>query len=132
MNRDANVLHRHLHLFESTKGFREAIQSEPREFEISLTLDKVGIRKVDFSATCDFPNIGKHALPPASITTRSAKSGNDWTENELAAYNITIVPQDSATFFGVDVLPLPSHHLDLLNNATADEMAMTHIGFSAT
>ena len=30
---------------------------------------------------------------------RTAKSGNDWTENELKAYNIQIVAQDAATFF---------------------------------
>jgi len=53
---------------------------------------------------------------------RTAKSGSDWTVNELDAYNITIVSQDSATFFGSDVLPLPTHHPDLIDKATADEM----------
>jgi hypothetical protein len=53
---------------------------------------------------------------------RSAKSGGDWTVNELAAYNITIVPQNSSIFFGRDVLPLPNHHLDLAERLTADEM----------
>ncbi|KAI5984678.1 hypothetical protein EDD15DRAFT_1723430 [Pisolithus albus] len=54
--------------------------------------------------------------------TRNAKSSNDWTVNELDAYNISIVPEDCATFFGTDVLPLPDHHHDLVNNPTADEM----------
>jgi NADH dehydrogenase (ubiquinone) flavoprotein 1 len=37
--------------------------------------------------------------------TRSAKSGNDWTENELAAYNICVVEQSLVNFFGIDKLP---------------------------
>ncbi|KIJ42733.1 hypothetical protein M422DRAFT_170821 [Sphaerobolus stellatus SS14] len=53
---------------------------------------------------------------------RTAKSGSDWTVNELDAYNITIVSQDLATFFGSDVLPLPAHHPDLVDKVTADEM----------
>jgi hypothetical protein len=32
---------------------------------------------------------------------RSAKSGSDWTRNELFAYNIKIVPQTPEQFFGV-------------------------------
>lgn len=39
---------------------------------------------------------------------RSAKLGSDWTEYELAAYNITVVCQTKAEFFGVNDLPLPS------------------------
>ncbi|TFK78742.1 hypothetical protein K466DRAFT_506815 [Polyporus arcularius HHB13444] len=39
---------------------------------------------------------------------RSAKSGSDWTENDLAAYNIQIQYQDAPTFFGVDHLPPPA------------------------
>jgi hypothetical protein len=35
---------------------------------------------------------------------RLAKSGGDWSDNELAAYNITIQEQDEALFFGG---PLP-------------------------
>ncbi len=31
---------------------------------------------------------------------RTAKSGSDWTANELAAYNITVVPQNKEEFFG--------------------------------
>ncbi|KAI6112836.1 hypothetical protein F5141DRAFT_742017 [Pisolithus sp. B1] len=57
-----------------------------------------------------------------AAVVRNAKSGNDWTVNELDAYNITIVSQDSATFFSMDTLPLPDHHPDLVNNLTADEM----------
>ncbi|KAJ6471200.1 hypothetical protein DFH09DRAFT_1220454 [Mycena vulgaris] len=36
--------------------------------------------------------------------TRSAKSGNDWTENELAAYNIHFQDQNLQDFFGVEVV----------------------------
>jgi len=35
----------------------------------------------------------------------SAKSGSDWTANELVAYNITVVHQDAATFFEISNLP---------------------------
>ena len=38
---------------------------------------------------------------------RSAKSGNDWTENDLEAYNIQLQFEDAATFFGDSILPLP-------------------------
>ena len=39
---------------------------------------------------------------------RCAKSGSDWTTNELAAYNITVEYQDVATFFGAHDLPQPA------------------------
>lgn len=54
---------------------------------------------------------------------RNAKSGRDWTINDLTAYNITILRQNTATFFGQAALPPPPHHPDLLNRLTADEMA---------
>jgi len=38
---------------------------------------------------------------------RSAKSGGDWTKNDLSAYNIRVVLQDAPTFFGVAQLPAP-------------------------
>ncbi|KIJ47466.1 hypothetical protein M422DRAFT_28800 [Sphaerobolus stellatus SS14] len=38
---------------------------------------------------------------------RTAKSGSDWTRNELLAYNIRVELQDATTFFGVDQLPQP-------------------------
>jgi len=53
---------------------------------------------------------------------RSSKSGHDWTINDLMAYNISIVQQNTATFFGQAALPLPAQHPDLLNRLTADEM----------
>lgn len=36
---------------------------------------------------------------------RSAKSGSDWTENELIAFNIEFRRVDTETFFGQAVLP---------------------------
>ncbi|KAH8982020.1 hypothetical protein EDB92DRAFT_1895630 [Lactarius akahatsu] len=38
---------------------------------------------------------------------RNAKSASDWTQNELAAYNITVEYQDATTFFGTHTLPQP-------------------------
>jgi hypothetical protein len=38
---------------------------------------------------------------------RSAKPGSDWTQNELAAYHITIVNQNKHEFFGSTDLPAP-------------------------
>lgn len=37
--------------------------------------------------------------------SRSAKSGNDWAQIDLAAYNIIVQLEDAPTFFGVDPLP---------------------------
>jgi len=39
---------------------------------------------------------------------RTAKSGSDWTANELAAYNITVVPQNKEEFFGTIDFPDPA------------------------
>ncbi|KAG7085784.1 hypothetical protein E1B28_003325 [Marasmius oreades] len=38
----------------------------------------------------------------------SAKSGGDWTQNELDAFNIHVVVEDMATFFGSPNLPAPT------------------------
>ncbi|PBK67270.1 hypothetical protein ARMSODRAFT_889451 [Armillaria solidipes] len=56
-------------------------------------------------------------------TIRSAKSGNEWTSNELEAYNIRIVFQDTQTFFEETPLPAPSIHQDILTAPTADDAA---------
>ena len=53
---------------------------------------------------------------------RNPKSGSDWTANDLTAYNITVVQQDTLTFFGQAALPLPAQRPDLLDRLTADEM----------
>lgn len=39
---------------------------------------------------------------------RSAKCGNDWTQNELRAYNIQVVEQSLVEFFNQNELPLVS------------------------
>jgi hypothetical protein len=45
---------------------------------------------------------------------RSAKSGNDWTANELLAYNITVVYQDFARFFEIPHAPQPTIPVNVL------------------
>ncbi|KIL56144.1 hypothetical protein M378DRAFT_540003 [Amanita muscaria Koide BX008] len=53
---------------------------------------------------------------------RTAKSGTDWSQVELHAYNIIVELQDAVTFFGVNPLPQPAVAGELLNNAAADDM----------
>ena len=38
---------------------------------------------------------------------RSAKSGSQWSQDELRAYNIQIVPANVENFFGLPNLPYP-------------------------
>jgi len=45
---------------------------------------------------------------------RSSKSGSDWTPHELAAYNIRVVYQDFATFFGAQNPPDPQINNEVL------------------
>lgn len=47
---------------------------------------------------------------------RSAKSGSDWTPNELAAFNITVRHVDVQQFFGVAQLPAPTVAPVILNH----------------
>jgi hypothetical protein len=47
---------------------------------------------------------------------RSAKSGSDWTQYELRAFNIKIETVDVATFFGKPDLPRPSVRQGILSN----------------
>ena len=51
---------------------------------------------------------------------RNAKSGSDWTRNDLVAYNISLVVQNAAAFFGQDPLPVPNTHPQLLTHPTTD------------
>ena len=51
---------------------------------------------------------------------RNAKSGSDWTRNDLAAYNISLVSRSAAAFFGQDPLPVPNNHPQLLTHPTTD------------
>lgn len=41
------------------------------------------------------------------MAIRSAKSGNDWAQNELQAYNIQVVEQSLVEFFNQNQLQLP-------------------------
>ncbi|KZT20273.1 hypothetical protein NEOLEDRAFT_1165115 [Neolentinus lepideus HHB14362 ss-1] len=52
---------------------------------------------------------------------RSAKSGSDWTENDLEAYNIQVRLEDAATFFGKDNLPLLAE--EILSVQEAEDMS---------
>ncbi|TEB23377.1 hypothetical protein FA13DRAFT_1420359 [Coprinellus micaceus] len=57
---------------------------------------------------------------------RSARSGSDWTANELASYNIAVVHQDGATFFETPNLPQPAVNPNVLttldyNNSPDDD-----------
>ncbi|KZP18436.1 hypothetical protein FIBSPDRAFT_956228 [Athelia psychrophila] len=47
---------------------------------------------------------------------RSAKSGSDWSDNELFAFNILIQDVDAATFFGTPQLPATTVSPIVLNN----------------
>ncbi|KAG7449797.1 uncharacterized protein BT62DRAFT_1002106 [Guyanagaster necrorhizus] len=53
---------------------------------------------------------------------RTAKSGNDWTLNDLDSYHITLKQVDALSFFGLQELPRPSVDQELLINADADAM----------
>lgn len=48
-----------------------------------------------------------------SIHSRSAKAASDWTFGDLSAYNIKLVREDAATFFGTLDLPQPQVDQDL-------------------
>lgn len=54
---------------------------------------------------------------------RTAKSGSDWGQAELHAYNIVVEFQDAPTFFGVNPLPQPAVAAELLDNIAANDMA---------
>jgi len=56
---------------------------------------------------------------------RSAKSGNDWTEDDLRAYNIQIQCEDVATFFGDPSLPLPEVDEEILTTLEPKDMLST-------
>jgi hypothetical protein len=53
---------------------------------------------------------------------RFAKSGHDWTENDLEAYNIQLQFEDAVTFFGDSILPLPEIDEEILTTLEADDM----------
>jgi hypothetical protein len=55
---------------------------------------------------------------------RSAKSGSDWTQSDLDAYNIHVHVDDTATFFGIPDLPQPQVDPEILNVESADNMTV--------
>lgn len=51
---------------------------------------------------------------------RLAKSGSEWTPNDLRAFNIQVVREDSESFFGTANLPMPQNISPIIwNNVTA-------------
>jgi hypothetical protein len=60
----------------------------------------------------------------ASIV-RSAKSGSDWSTNELRAYNIVVQCQDARNFFGGE--PGSIDHLDPNLLSSDDPSTATHL-----
>ena len=77
-------------------------------------------RYFDLVSVCNLNKVAYNLVDPFSKhdpmaqLIRSAKSGNDWTSNELAAYNITVVFQDAATFFETPDLPQPAVNTNVL------------------
>jgi len=55
---------------------------------------------------------------------RSPKSAGDWTTGDLDAYNIRLVREDAATFFGTQDLPQPRVDPEILNVQDAIDMAV--------
>jgi len=53
---------------------------------------------------------------------RSAKSGSDWTLNDLDSYHVTLNQEGPLPFFCLQELPEPSVDQELLSNANADAM----------
>ncbi|KAI9459996.1 hypothetical protein HD554DRAFT_1605116 [Boletus coccyginus] len=54
---------------------------------------------------------------------RSSKPGSDWTPNDLIAYNIRVVYQDFATFFGSSNTPDPQVNEVLTAQLAAQDVA---------
>ncbi|KAF9483605.1 hypothetical protein BDN70DRAFT_293024 [Pholiota conissans] len=56
-----------------------------------------------------------------TTTTRLPKSGNEWTESDLATYGIKVEYQDIQQFFGEKPLPTPSVPEGILTALTLDD-----------
>jgi hypothetical protein len=57
---------------------------------------------------------------------RTAKSGNDWNQYHLKAYNIHLQFENRATFFGSKKLPLPQIDKEILTTLNAYNMLTDH------
>ena len=67
-------------------------------------------------------------LIATALNIQSAKSGSDWTRNELEAYNIKIVMDEVAAFFGNPNLPPPSVSQAILINENYPSWQFTRQG----
>ncbi|KAF8977009.1 hypothetical protein BDQ17DRAFT_1384220 [Cyathus striatus] len=53
---------------------------------------------------------------------RSAKYTSDWTLHDLKSYNISLNELNALKFFGIQTLPEPLVHSEILNNTNVDNM----------
>ena len=69
----------------------------------------ISVTPVNICATYSTTPTSLRPLPSTMAKLiRTAKSGSDWTANELAAYNITVVSQNKEEFFGTTNFPDPA------------------------
>jgi hypothetical protein len=60
--------------------------------------------------------VSKGSQPTMASLLRSAKSGSDWSDNELLAFNIQVVDASIPAFFNTHELPPPIASATILNN----------------
>ena len=69
---------------------------------VRINLLRLPVAKKNLKASTDEETRGKNLI-------RSAKAGNEWTKNDLVAYNIVIKEEDEGQFFDLDgTSPLPT------------------------
>ena len=61
------------------------------------------------------PNLNLNLTTMANLS-RNAKSGSDWADNELRAFNIRVANANMETIFNTTQLPSPSVSETILNN----------------
>ena len=66
---------------------------------------------------CDIPFFSLCSMSGEKLL-RTAKSGNDWSRNELLAFNIKIKDATTAAFFNIATLPATTVSQTILNNLT--------------
>lgn len=80
---------------------------------VNVGRGRIGVRILP----CRFiPGTSKQVFAMANLI-RSTKSGNDWSANELLAYNITVQRQDTINFFGQELGSIDVLDPNLLSSA---------------